>query len=462
MTELSPYSSLSSSFRDPCGSLFRKDGILYRRINRDYEDNYVRLMTSGLYDKLCSDHLLVRHTEAAVQLAAPDDRLYMVIRPDEVPFVSYPYEWSFSQLKRAALATLEIQRVALGYDMSLKDASAYNIQFIGTTPVQIDTLSFERYRDGTPWVAYRQFCQHFLAPLALMSARDARLAGLLRIHIDGIPLDLAGKLLPFSSILNPFLFLHIHLHAQFQDRYSGKSIKKTGGRMSKTALLALIDNLESGIKSMKYTLSKTEWSDYYDQTAYSSASLENKKAIVSEFIDRAGAGPVWDMGANTGVFSELASARNRLTVAFDRDHACVEALYRRLASGGGNMILPLVIDLTNPSGAIGWDNRERMSLVERGPARTAMALALVHHLAIGNNLPLKNIAEFFAKICTFLIIEFVPKEDPQSQRLLASRDDIFTGYDKIRFEEEFARYFDLQDSRTVIDSTRTIYLMKRR
>jgi len=186
---------VASSFRDPSGFVFWQDGAIYRQINTIYKEDYDRLMTSGLHKALVEEGLIVSHEEVALQSAAPQVA-YKVIRPDQVPFISYPYEWSFSQLKGAALATLRIQRKALDFGMSLKDCSAYNMQFMKGKPVFIDTLSFEKYQEGSPWVAYRQFCQHFLAPLALMSHRDSRLGQLLRIHLDGVPLDLASKLLP--------------------------------------------------------------------------------------------------------------------------------------------------------------------------------------------------------------------------------------------------------------------------
>ena len=162
---------LAASFRDPSGYLFTRDGTLYRQINQTYRDNYQTLMDSGLYDQLISEQLLIPHEEVAVEPAEPSSA-FKVIRPEPLQFLSYPYERCFSQLKDTALTTLTIQKRALNHGMSLKDCSSYNIQFHHGRPVFIDTLSFEIYREGEPWVAYRQFCQHFLAPLALIAHRD--------------------------------------------------------------------------------------------------------------------------------------------------------------------------------------------------------------------------------------------------------------------------------------------------
>ena len=219
---------LSASFRDPSGFLFKRDGVLYRQVNRRYEQEYVRLMESGLYEKLLKAKLLIPHVEAD-EVEAEHGDCFKIIQPERVPFISYPYEWSFGQLKDAALATLSIQKRALKLDMSLKDASAYNIQYVRGKATLIDTLSFELYKEGQPWVAYRQFCQHFLAPLALMALTDVRLSQLLRVYIDGIPLDLASELLPWKTHLSFGLMTHIHLHASAQKKYAGEEVKSRGG-----------------------------------------------------------------------------------------------------------------------------------------------------------------------------------------------------------------------------------------
>jgi len=218
---------LGASFRDPSGFVFRRDGVVHRQINERYADDYEALMASGLYEKLVDKSLLLSHEEVDIAPEQAQDH-FKTIRPEQLDFVSYPYEWCFSQLKDAALATLRIQRVALGCDMSLKDASVYNLQRHRGKTVFIDTLSFERYRDGEPWVGYRQFCQHFLAPLALMSLCDLRLQQLLRVYIDGVPLDLAASLLPRKTWLNLGLVTHIRLHARFQTRYDDAGAREDG------------------------------------------------------------------------------------------------------------------------------------------------------------------------------------------------------------------------------------------
>ena len=455
---------LASSFRDPSGFLFKAQDELFRQVNRIYSDNYDKLIRSGLYESLVDDGLLIPHEDVSEEVAPIDDG-YKVIRPEPLDFVSYPYEWSFSQLKDAALTTLKIQKMSLEFGMSLKDSSAYNIQFHKGRPLLIDTLSFEHVVDGAPWVAYRQFCQHFLAPLSLMAYRDIRLGNLLRSFIDGIPLDLTSKLLPGRTRLNLSLQAHIHAHASAQRRYADTSIKTqslNGRSMGKYGLLGIIENLESTIKKLEWDAAGTEWGEYYSFHGYDESAFEQKKSLVKEFLDPLQPKNVWDLGANIGLFSRIASERGIPTIAFDIDPAAVELNYQECKQQSEANVLPLVIDLTNPSPSLGWASEERTSLIERGPADVGMALALIHHLAISNNVPLPDIATFFSKIAHWIIIEFVPKQDPQVQRLLISREDIFENYTLEGFESAFTEKFHIRAKQQISESARTLYSMELR
>jgi len=455
---------LHSSFRDPSGFVFQREGLLYRQVNQSYQEAYEQLMNSGLYRQLSSARALIPHEECPVDIAPNPDTAYKVIKPAPIPFVSYPYEWCFDQLKDAAVLTLSIARRALQYDMILKDASAFNVQFQKGRPIFIDTLSFDRYQPGAPWVAYKQFCQHFLAPLSLMAKTDIRLNQLLRVYIDGIPLDLASALLPRSSRLNPPLLSHIHLHATTQQKYADREYpqEQIPGRVSKNALEALLDSLLSAVRSLKLKTQKSEWGDYYDKTNYAQTAFEAKHEIVRAFILRADPGSVWDLGANTGEFSRAASNLGIQTTAFDIDHAAVSRNYALVKQNKETNLLPLCMDLTNPSPALGWNCAERMSLVERGPVDLVMALALVHHLAISNNTPLEDLASFFNQLGGWLIIEFIPKSDSQVKRLLSSRVDIFPDYTKVDFENAFSKYYGIVEEAPIAGSERTLYLMQRK
>ena len=425
------------------------------------KENYDLLMESGLYEILVEAELLVPHEDINIGVMS-SDKAYKIIKPELIPFISYPYEWCFSQLKNAALITLEIQKKCLDFGMSLKDCSAYNVQFRRGNPVFIDTLSFEKYCEGRPWVAYRQFCQHFLAPLSLMSYRDIRLNQLFRIYIDGVPLDLTNSLLPFRTRFKFSLLSHLYLHAKSQKHFADKTIDISGCKMSRLSFLGLIDNLEFAVNNLKWYPRGTEWADYYEDTNYSLEAFHHKKQIVAEFLGKINPKNVWDFGANVGMFSRIASDRGIQTISFDVDPAAVERNYLECLENGETNILTLLLDLTNPSPGIGWGNQERMSLLERGPADTVMVLALIHHLVISNNIPFGMIAEFFSKICNSLIIEFVPKNDSKVQKLLSTKEDIPPDYTKQVFESEFGKLFTIQNSAGVRDSKRSLYLMRKR
>jgi hypothetical protein len=328
-------------------------------------------------------------------------------------------------------------------------------------PILVDTLSFEKLQ-MKPWIAYRQFCQHFLNPLLLVAYKDFRLNQLSRVFLDGIPLSLTSRLLPLRTRFRPGLASHVHLHALSQDFFSTKTVRVKERKIRPVSLAGLVESLETQVRKLRLRLKKTEWARYYQETNYSPEGFEQKKNIVAEFLGSMQPRTVWDLGANTGVFSRLASRKGINTVAFDLDFIAVEVNYRECLSENEKNLLPLVLDLTNPTPAIGWENKERESLLERGPADAALALALLHHLAISNNLPLTKIAEFMSRVCRWLVIEFVPKTDSQVQRLLATREDIFTGYTRSAFEEEFTKFFATVKVVPIEGTERTLYLMKKR
>ena len=450
----------NSSFRDPSGFIFYHEGICYRQINLIYKENYDYFLESGLYKKLTNQELLIPHKTADIpHLSFPNG--YLTIQPEVIPFVSYPYEWCFSQFKNAALVTLDILKHALDHNMILKDANAYNIQFRNGQPLLIDTLSFEKYQEGETWAGYKQFCENFLGPLALMSYKDIRLGRMLREYIDGIPLNLISPLLPKKTYLSFHLATHIHLHAKYQNDHVRKpSLFVKSKSMSKKSLLGLIDSLESSIKKMNWNPSKSEWIDYYSDCSHVPKFLVDKINLVSDYLDFLKPAIVWDLGANTGVFSRISSNKGISTISMDIDPGCVEKNYLQALKSGEQNLFPLWVDLNNPSPGIGWENKERMSLQERGPVDTILALALIHHLAISNNVPLTKIARFFSNICQSLIIEFVPKSDSMVQKLLATRKDIFSDYTQSVFEKDFQAFFKIIRSEQVGDSNRILYLME--
>ncbi|MGH3665212.1 MAG: SAM-dependent methyltransferase [Egibacteraceae bacterium] len=455
-----PDRRVAGSFRDPAGFVFERDGVVYRQVAPSFAEHYDRLMGSGLHAALVERGLLVDHDEVDTPpAAAPAHR---VLRPERVPFVSFPYEWCPGQLRGAALATLEAQLVAMDHGMSLRDASAYNVQFLRGAPVLIDTLSFEVLPTGQPWVAYRQFCQHFLAPLALMCQVDVRLGQLLRSHLDGIPLDLASRLLPGRSKLSPGLGIHIHQHARSQRRHADGGAPAPGkaGRFSEQAFRGLLDSLRGTVGRQTWEPSATVWRDYdAERPSYSDESFEHKTELVAKLLGELSPSVVWDLGANTGRFSRLAASTGASVVSLEADPSAVELSWRQVHRDGETTVLPLIADLANPSPGLGWEHEERPSLTDRGPADVALALALIHHLAISNNLPLDRVAAWFRRLTSWLLVEWVPKSDVMVRRLLVSREDVFDGYTQEGFEAAVDPWFTVERREPLRGSERTLYLL---
>lgn len=453
---------IDSSFRDPSGFIYRHDNLLLRQINKIYSTDYDLLIKSGLYKKLSHLRYLISHTEISLEKYRYSPDAYKIIQPEKVQFISYPYEWCFSQLKDAALLTLKIQKIALELGMSLKDASAFNIQFVGGKPILIDTLSFEKYKERQPWIAYRQFTEHFLSPLALMAYKDIRLGKLFQLYLDGVPLDLTVKLLPFSARIKPGLLFHLFLHASAQKKHAVKSIDETPkSSFSRHAFTELLDSLEGSISGLSINSQKSHWSSYYeDRESYTEKGLESKRKIVKSFIEKASPIKVWDIGANTGYFSQITSSKGIPTIAFDSDITAIEENYKQVRKGSETNMFPLFLDITNPTPSLGWENRERQSLYERGPTDLMLTLAIIHHLALTQNIPFSFMATSFAKLCNFLIIEYIPLSDPKAQKLLQGRKSLFTNYTKQQFEKSFSRFFTITDIKPVNDSKRIIYLMQ--
>ncbi|CAN5370335.1 nodulation protein NoeA [soil metagenome] len=440
---------LASSFRDPSGFVYREDGRIRRFVAPEYAPTLDLLVSCGLYDKLVAAKILIAHKEI--------DGADRIIEPELVETISYPYEWCFGQYKAAALTTLRLQRAAINHGLSLKDASAFNIQFHEGNPALIDTLSFEPYIEGGPWKAYHQFCSHFLAPLAVMSHVDIRLGKLMAEYIGGFPIDLASKLLPGTTKLNSGLAMHLHLHAKMSGK--GGSDKREA-KVSKVALMGIVESLQKTIEKLDWNPEGTVWADYYSETNYSDDAMLAKRDLVGKYIRQVNPEVVWDLGANSGEFSNIAAETARHVVAWDFDEAAVEKNFRDPKRS--KSVLPLIVDLTNPTPGLGWAGKERDSFMERANPDCVLALALVHHLAIANNVPLEEIGRFLGTLSKNLIIEFVPKSDSQVKRLLSTREDIYVDYNESGFASAFEKTFEIVNRESVRGTDRTLFLLRKR
>jgi SAM-dependent methyltransferase len=461
----------SASYRDPSGFVYRREGRLLRQVNESYAPHWDALTGSGFLGELIELGLLIAHQVADLSAAA-EPGAHAVIEPEPIAFLSYPYEWTFGELRDAALLTLEVQRRALHAGFTLKDASAYNVQFRRGRPILIDTLSFETAKPGEPWIAYRQFCQHFLAPLALMAYRDVRCSLLLRDFIDGLPLDLTSRLLPGRTRLRFGLLSHIHLHARAERSFAGRPTTtsaderpvraRRGPQMGELRLSALVDGLRRSTEGLRWEPTGTEWADYAENTSYAEAAAAHKDRTVEGMLASTSGRRVWDLGANTGRFSRIAAAAGREVIAFDIDPGAAERHYRAIRTDAEERILPLVADIASPSPGLGWAGVERPSLLDRADADVVLALALVHHLAISRNVPLRAISALFARLAPEAIVEFVPKADPMVQFLLSSREDVFADYTLDGFRSAFARDFETMAEVPLEGSTRVLFHFRRR
>jgi ribosomal protein L11 methylase PrmA len=452
------------SFRDPSGFVFWHDGQPYRQIDQRFRAEWDAFQASRLMSRLIDQERLIDFESVGLEFAQSPNA-YSVIRPESIEFISYPYEWTFGELRDAALLTLDTQLDALADGWTLRDASAYNVQFRAGRPILIDSLSFEPLEEGAPWVAYRQFCEHFLAPLALIARRDVRLAGLLRADPDGIPLDLASRLLPWRTRFNFGLLSHVHLHAGAQRRYAANADEgraARSARIGRNRLEALVANLRGTVAGLDWTPGGTEWADYAEHTSYADAATADKARLVDAFVREVPGPRAWDLGANTGRYSRIAADAGKRVLAFDIDPAAAEQNYRRLRREDRTDILPLILDIANPSPGVGWAGRERRSLFERADADVILALALVHHLAISRNVPLPMILGLFADLAPWAIVEFVPKGDPMVRRLLASRPDVFDDYALDGFRTAAAERFDIVAESPIAESLRVLFLLRRR
>lgn len=453
---------LSSSFRDPSGFVFRRDGRLLRQVNRSYEASFGLAESSGLFAKLHDEGLLVRHRrvdEAPAEAAGAA----FVIEPEPLRWITQPYEWCPSQLREAGLLTLRLQREALARGMTLRDASAFNVQFHRGRAIFLDTLSFGPWTEGEPWAAYAQFCRHFLAPLALAARVDPHLLASFRVHLDGFPVELASRLLPASTRLSPSLLAHLHLHARARRKAAAAPTAPvpgaSGARFSRAAMLGLVESLEGALHGLRFEPGKGEWGDYYDRTSYVDEAMTHKEAAVAAMVAAVKPNSAVDLGANRGRFSRILAGHGATVLAPDIDPETVEHAWRDLRDAGEAYVLPMVQDLSNPSPALGWASAEREPFLERAKSDLVLALAVVHHLALTSNVPLPDVAAVFRRLAPDAIVEWVPREDPQVRRMLAGREDVFPDYTPDGFERAFETVYRIHERVPLRDSGRVLYRM---
>jgi hypothetical protein len=462
-TRMTPQSKIhQASFRDPSGYMFHDGAILRRVINPIYFPQYEKLKSSGFFDTLIKKGLLISHKETSVS------ENQIVITPEEIPFITHPYEWSFEQFKHAALLTLQIQKYALSKGFILKDASAYNVTFHKGKPIFIDTLSFDFYEENTPWRAYKQFITHFFGPLILAKYHGTDMFKMLQTHIDGIPVKLIASLLPKKTKFSSTLFTNIHLLAKMESKHSEdyKAETKTA-KLSKKAQNNILESLFGYIKDLKVN-EATEWGNYYDKTNYDTQAFDGKKNLIRDWVIALKAKTLIDVGGNDGTFARTVIDQLDHVMVTDIDSNAVDYNYFQMQQNKENNMLPFVCDVLQPAPGIGFNNTERSSLIQRlieYKPDVTMALALIHHVTLSGNVPFEKSAEFFAQFSNQLIIEFPKRTDSWVTSLLVRKREFinhFDFYNQQNFEQGYQRYFQIEKMQPIDGTERVLYLMKRK
>jgi len=446
-----------ASYRDPSGFVFRSGDRWYRQVNTSYAGNYRQLMDAGLYTALTKKKWMIPHTELDENLTGHPD-CFKTLLPQQLPFISYPVEWSPAQLMDAALLTLAILRESVDHDMILKDASPLNIQFVEGRALFIDTLSFERYDGSRPWVAYRQFCECFLYPLYLHHYHRQGTHRTLLAWPEGIPAAETLSLLPGRSRFRLSTWLHVSLPARIRERNSGDPKDLS---FDKHKLRLLIDNLETAIRHLDIAPRKAGgWSVYYSDSILTQSYLQEKEKLFREMLAALSFASALDLGTNDGYFAKILAEKKAMVIAADSDWACISTLYR---SAAGSSLYPLCVDIADPTPASGFDNVERTAFTTRAQSDLVTALALLHHLVLSKNIPFGMLADYFATLTRcFLIVEFIPATDEKAVLLTRNKSFFHTPYDVSSFEAQFSRRFAIERRSPIPGTERLLYLMRKK
>ncbi|MBA2537166.1 MAG: class I SAM-dependent methyltransferase [Actinobacteria bacterium] len=455
------------SFRDPHSRVFHGDGGILRGLSPEGLADWEALAGTKLFSSFVERGRLIE-TERADEggpSAGLDEDWAAVLRHETVPFVSYPYEWPFGMLKDAALLQLELLRAALDEGLILKDSSPYNVQWRGSDPVFIDVGSFEKLRESEPWVGYRQFCMLFLYPLMLQAYKGVPFQPWLRGSIDGISPRECRSVMSRLDLRRKGVFSHVFLHARLDQ--PGKETSRDVKRELRAAgfntelIKANVRRLEKIVSGLEWRPEGSAWSAYEATKTYSDTDTDRKEAFVRAAASERDWNLVWDLGCNVGRFARIAAPHARNVVAVDGDHGVVELLYRSLKVEPAASILPLTLNLADPSPGLGWRGQERRPLEERGRPDLTLCLALLHHLVLSANIPIRDVIGWFADLGTHLVIEFPTKEDPMVKRLLArKREGLHSDYETDVFERWLSEAFTVERRETLPSGTRHLYFAR--
>ena len=459
------------SYKDTAARVVLKEGIYYRYIFNEYKKEYDNLMQSGLYEALKSKGYLISHSE--LEYDGSDTNVYKLLVPEQIHFQSYPFCWSYTQWRKAIIAYLEINKIALSYGMLLKDATPFNFYFKEGRAILLDTSSFIFFKEGATWLAYKQFCSEFLSPITLMHYNGQIWSGMVKANLKGMPLSFVSKQLPLKSWFNLNCLLHIHMHAKYannegsiEDENKSKSKVKEG--FTKEKLVSLIDMILVTVKKWKqaYNINK-HWHSYYENDIESPIYLNQKEEIIKNWLDTLKPKTVIDLGANTGRFSFLAAKQVEQVIAIESDYNCVDAIENTIENGAVKNMVVQQMDLSETTPNFGILEKEyssifkRVSKIHLSPS-LVMGLAIVHHLHITNFLSFGQIAELLAKFNSkYLIIEFVPIQDSKVQLLIKNKQRDFSSYTQENFTAALMQYFKLVEVKKMEGTDRELLLLEK-
>jgi hypothetical protein len=385
------------------------------------------------------------------------------LKHPKLPLVTYPWEWSFSALKDAAMLTLDIELKAREHGYTLKDATGTNILFLGAYPIFVDVLSFVPLKSGTPWIALGQFCRSFLFPLMIQSYKNLAPQPLLLSGLGEISLEDTWRILGISSIRRPGVFKWVYLQRMLEKqmrgaRFDGESLKIGEGFLSDQQTRRMILSIRSLIYSIEWNPQNTEWAPYATKNSYAEEEEKQKADFVEETLKQLRPDRVFDFGANSGVYSRLAAKHVQEVFSLDHDPGAIDLLQQSKIRN----IWSILSNLANPTPGVGWSSSERPPLFERMGEGFFLALALIHHLRIGCGIPLDNVIALFEKVGRSGIIEWVDRDDVMVKHLLRHREDVFDDYDKSNFIKLIEDRFYIKSSVNLKGGTRALYWIDRK
>jgi len=469
MKRINDISMEPGSYRDANGRIFYfRDGI-YRGLSEKSFDDWKKLSSTNLFSRSVEEGKIV-----GTELVDPKNSSIpgefvrnwaAILKHQTIPFISYPYEWSFNMLKDAALLHIELLTGALDEEMILKDSSSFNVQWLGTSPIFIDITSFAKLSPGEAWVGYRQFCQLFLYPLLLQSYKDVNYHPWLRGDIDGIAPVQMLNLMSIRDFFRPGILAHVFLLAKMQKTYGDSNMdvrtELRNAGFGKDLIKNNVKRIQKLVRNLEWKCSKSEWSHYMNAHGYSELDISWKVGFVRDVLRTRNWRLVWDIGCNTGSISKIAAKNAEFVVAMDSDHLAVDMLYRSLKEERIENLLPLVMNIVDSSPSLGWRGKERKTLSGRGNPDLIICFALIHHIVIGANIPLREFVQWLADFHASILIEFVTKDDPMVRKLLWNKEDQCHDYDVTHFEKYLKEHFIIRCQKVLESKTRTLYFAER-